>query len=146
MIENADKLKSEFWNASDDTFFDRKTTACVVLRSMGWMELTATNGKGIPYYKNGRRCMYKKTDTLKWLKENSQFVTSTSDYKKMNTDAAKDMFGLFLDADKFLLKQIKTLECRIKVIEGALKFLGDKPGYRKEVERLILLNKEVQPE
>lgn len=73
-------LRAEFWAASPDTLLDRKTIAAGILRSLGWMELMAVKGGGIPFLKCGRRCLYKKADALAWLEANSQRVSSTSEY------------------------------------------------------------------
>jgi len=74
------ELYTEFWDAPDDALLGRNITAAAVGHSMGWMELKAVTGGGIPYYKCGRRCLYRKSDTLIWLKENSKRVNSTSEY------------------------------------------------------------------
>lgn len=74
------QLRKEFWEAPDEALLDRKTTAAGVNRSMGWMELKATSGGGIPFYKCGRLCLYRKSDALKWLESNSIKVDSTSEY------------------------------------------------------------------
>lgn len=74
------ELRQEFWNAPNEALLDRKTVAAGILRSLGWMELKALTGDGVPYLKCGRRCLYRKSDALKWLEENSKRVSSTSEY------------------------------------------------------------------
>lgn len=75
------KLRTEFWSASLDALLSRAVTAAGIDRSIGWMEMKASKGGGIPFLKNGKRVLYRKADTLAWLEENSQQVTSTSEYK-----------------------------------------------------------------
>lgn len=74
------ELRTEFWNAPLEALLDRQTTAAGVNHSMGWMELKAVTGGGIPYLKCGRRCLYRKSDALAWLEANSKRVQSTSEY------------------------------------------------------------------
>lgn len=73
-------LRNDFWSAPNDALLDRETTAAGVVRSRGWMELKAVTGGGIPFLKCGRRCLYRKSDTLYWLQTNSTRVHSTSEY------------------------------------------------------------------
>ena len=73
-------LRNNFWNAPTDALLDRETTAAGIVRSRGWMELKAVTGGGIPFLKCGRRCLYRKSDTLCWLQTNSKLVYSTSEY------------------------------------------------------------------
>lgn len=75
------KLRAEFWASSPDALLSRAVTAAGVARSIGWMELKACKGGGIPFLKNGKRVLYRKADTLAWLEANSQQVTSTSEYR-----------------------------------------------------------------
>ena len=74
-------LRTEFWEAPIDALLDRKTIAAGLNRSMGWMELKATTGGGVPFYKCGRRCLYRKYDALQWLETHSKMVRSTSEYE-----------------------------------------------------------------
>jgi hypothetical protein len=60
-VKSVAELRAEFWNAPDDALLDRKTVAAGIHRSIGWMELKAIHGGGIPFYKCGRRCLYRKT-------------------------------------------------------------------------------------
>jgi hypothetical protein len=75
-------LRSEFWSAPDQALLSRKVTAAGICRSVAWLQLKATEGGGIPYLKNGKYVLYRKSDTLAWLKASSQLVTSTSEYKQ----------------------------------------------------------------
>lgn len=75
------ELRTEFWSAPDTAELPRDVTAAGLCRSVGWMELKAFTGGGIPYRKAGRRCLYRKADALAWLEANSQRVHSTSEYK-----------------------------------------------------------------
>jgi hypothetical protein len=74
------ELRIDFWNAPNEALLDRETTAAGVVRSLGWMELKAITGGGIPFLKCGRRCLYRKSDSLAWLEANSKRVNSTSEY------------------------------------------------------------------
>lgn len=74
------ELRTEFWEAPNCALLDRQTTAAGVGYSLGWMELKAIHGGGIPFLKCGRRCLYRKSDTLAWLEANSKRVQSTSEY------------------------------------------------------------------
>lgn len=76
----SNRLRIEFWEAPTDALLNRKTIAAGLNRSMGWMELKATSGGGVPFYKCGRQCLYRKSDALKWLEDNSKMVASTSEY------------------------------------------------------------------
>jgi hypothetical protein len=75
------ELRAEFWSAPDNAELPRDVTAAGICRSVGWMELKAHIGGGIPYRKVGRRVLYRKADALAWLETNSQRVHSTSEYK-----------------------------------------------------------------
>jgi hypothetical protein len=75
------KLRAEFWESAPEALLSRAITAAGVARSIGWMELKASKGGGIPFLKNGKRVLYRKADTLAWLEANSQLVSSTSEYK-----------------------------------------------------------------
>jgi hypothetical protein len=75
------ELRAEFWSAPDNAELPRNVTAMGIGRSVGWMELKALTGGGIPYRKVGRRVLYRKADALAWLEANSQRVHSTSEYK-----------------------------------------------------------------
>lgn len=79
--KTVDGLRTEFWNAPSNALLDRKTTAAGIGYSPGWMEIKAITGGGIPFHKVGRRCLYRKSDALAWLKENSKYVRTTSEYK-----------------------------------------------------------------
>ena len=74
------QLRSEFWLAGDQELLNRATIAAGIGRSIGWLELKAVTGDGIPYLKCGRRCLYRKADALAWLAQNSKRVKSTSEY------------------------------------------------------------------
>ena len=55
--------------------------------SQSWLELAATKGGGPTYFKCGRRVLYKKADTLAWIRENSQRVRSTSEYRPNSSES-----------------------------------------------------------
>jgi hypothetical protein len=78
--QTTNDLRNNFWSAPNDALLDRETTAAGVVRSIGWMEIKAVKGGGIPYLKCGRRCLYRKSDALAWLEANSKRVHSTSEY------------------------------------------------------------------
>jgi hypothetical protein len=78
------ELRQEFWSAPPEALLNRQTVAAGILRSLGWMELKAVTGGGIPYFKCGRRCLYRKSDALTWLEKNSKRVHSTSEYTLHN--------------------------------------------------------------
>lgn len=77
--KTAAELRDEFYTAPDNSYLDRETTAAGISRSVGWMELKATKGGGIPYLKQSGKCLYLKSDALAWLKANSVKVASTSE-------------------------------------------------------------------
>ena len=83
-------LRNDFWNSPNEALLDRETTAAGVMRSLGWMELKAVTGGGIPYLKCGRRCLYRKTDALIWLEANSKKVNSTSEYSSDKAQGVQD--------------------------------------------------------
>lgn len=56
------ELRAEFWNAPDHAMLSRKVTAAGICRSVGWMELKATQGGGVPFTKIGNLCLYLKSD------------------------------------------------------------------------------------
>lgn len=74
------ELRQEFWSAPPEALLNRKTVAAGIVRSLGWMELKALTGGGVPYLKCGRRCLYRKSDALQWLELHSKRVHSTSEY------------------------------------------------------------------
>lgn len=80
VTKTREELRQEFWSAPPEALLDRQTIAAGIVRSLGWMELKALTGGGVPYFKCGRRCLYRKSDALKWLDENSKRVQSTSEY------------------------------------------------------------------
>jgi len=73
-------LRREFAQAHTDELLPRPVTAAGIGYSVSWLELAATKGGGPPFYKNGRRVVYRKADVLSWLAENSLHVRSTSEY------------------------------------------------------------------
>jgi hypothetical protein len=73
-------LRREFAEARPDELLPRAVTAAGIGYSLSWLELAATKGGGPPYFKRGRRVLYKKADVLVWMEENSQRVRSTSEY------------------------------------------------------------------
>lgn len=80
ITKSPSELRTEFWDAPQEALLDRKTTAAGIGYSLGWIEIKANTGGGIPYLKCGRRCLYRKSDTLEWLASNSKRVQSTSEY------------------------------------------------------------------
>ena len=73
-------LRREFTEAHAEEFLTRPVVAAGIGYSLSWLELAATRGGGPPYYKRGRRVLYRKGDVLAWLEQNSQRVSSTSEY------------------------------------------------------------------
>lgn len=74
------ELRREFAEAALEEFLTRRVVAPGIGYSQSYLELRATKGGGPPFYKRGRRVLYKKSDVLAWLEANSQRVTSTSQY------------------------------------------------------------------
>ena len=74
------ELRREFAQAHPDERLSRAVTAAGMGYSQSWLELVATKGGGPPYFKCGRRVLYKKADTVAWIREHAQRVRSTSDY------------------------------------------------------------------
>ena len=83
-MNNIDNLQKKFINAADEAYLDTKTVAAYINRSVSWLNCKAVWGGGIPYTKIANRRLYLKKDVLAWLEENSQKVTSTSEYKEVN--------------------------------------------------------------
>lgn len=73
------ELRDAFWTSPDHALLDRVTTAAGISRSVGWMELKAIRGGGIPYIKSGGKCLYRKSDALAWIEANGIRVSSTSE-------------------------------------------------------------------
>jgi len=72
------QLLAAFWNAPNDALLSREITAAAIGYSVSWLEARATKGGGPRMVKIVRRVMYRKGDTLEWLKENSREVEHTS--------------------------------------------------------------------
>ena len=73
-------LRREFVQAHLDERLSRAVTAAGMGYSQSQLELVATKGGGPPYFKCGRRVLYKKADTVAWIEAHAQRVHSTSDY------------------------------------------------------------------
>lgn len=80
MDKDKERLMHIFWEAPNEALLDRKTTAAGMGMSMGWMELKATHGGGVPFMKCGKRCLYKKSDVIKYIDDNYIIASSTSEY------------------------------------------------------------------
>jgi len=78
--EDPAKLITEFWQASEERLFSQKIVALVRDCSESLLERDRWLGRGIPYRKIGRRCLYCKADVVRWL-EQHQLVISTSEYR-----------------------------------------------------------------
>lgn len=76
-------LHAVFWNAPIDSLLDRKTVAAGISRSRNWLEQAALRGGFVAYLKIGNRCLYRKADVLDWLGRKGQFVTTTSELRKV---------------------------------------------------------------
>ena len=74
------ELRREFVEAPEEALLTRPIVAAGIGYSLSWLEVVATHGNGPPFYKRGRRVLYKKLDVLRWLEANSQRVNSTSEY------------------------------------------------------------------
>lgn len=79
---NKNALQTEFINAPAEALLTTKIVAAYINRSISWLNCKAVSGGGIPYRKVGNRRLYLKQDVLDWLSDNSQKVTSTSEYER----------------------------------------------------------------
>jgi len=70
IIETPAEMKKSFWGSPMDALFNRKTISVVTGYCMSWLANQAWQKKGIPYLKSARRCLYRKSDVLKWLDKN----------------------------------------------------------------------------
>ena len=58
------ELRREFTEAHQEEFLTRPVVAAGIAYSLSWLEVAATRGGGPPYYKRGRRVLYKKAEVL----------------------------------------------------------------------------------
>jgi hypothetical protein len=71
-------LVAIFWAAPEEALFNQKTIAAVLSCYESKMERDRWAGSGIPYYKFGRRCLYRKSEVIKWIEGHpSTLSTST---------------------------------------------------------------------
>lgn len=70
---------SNFWGAPDDALFNQKVISSVTNFSESWFERQRWAGGGIPYIKCRRKCLYRKSDVIKWLNKHKT-VSSTTQY------------------------------------------------------------------
>lgn len=74
------QLRREFAEAHASELLSRAVTAAGIGYSQSWLEMAATRGGGPPYFKCTRRVLYRKSDTLAWMRTHAQRVESTSEY------------------------------------------------------------------
>ena len=60
-------LRKEFWNAHDDTLFNKLTISAVRHCSVSLLNLEYLKGTGIKPFKVKKCVLYKKSDVLEWL-------------------------------------------------------------------------------
>jgi hypothetical protein len=87
------ELLNTFWAAAQDALLDRAVTAAGIGHSTGWMEAKATLGGRVPFLKCGHRVLYRKFNSLTWLKESSQLVRSTSEYLTTEAEPNREKSG-----------------------------------------------------
>lgn len=81
---NLPKLQKLFIEADNEALLETKTVSAYTGLSISWFNNKAVYGDGIPYTKLINKRLYKKADVLAWLKENSQKVNTTSEYKNVS--------------------------------------------------------------
>ena len=62
----------------NEKYFDTKEAATFTHMSVGWFNVKASKGDGIPFIKAGSKRLYKLSDLIAWLE--TRYVTSTADY------------------------------------------------------------------
>jgi hypothetical protein len=72
-------LRKDFWAASNDDLFDRRSVAAALNVSISLLEKYATTGGGPPYLELGRLRRYRKGDLLGWYSRTVRQRWSTSD-------------------------------------------------------------------
>src|SRR4051812_41171199 len=72
-------LRKDFWAASDEDLFDRRSVAAALNVSVSLLEKYATTGGGPPYIELGRLRRYRKTDVLSWYTGKVRRRWSSSD-------------------------------------------------------------------
>lgn len=84
------ELRADFWSAPPEALFDRKTVAAGLCRSVGWLELLATNGAGPAFLKAGtHRVLYRKSDVLAWFEQYARRITSTSELSRPSRSSSE---------------------------------------------------------
>ena len=73
------QLRSDFWESAASALLNRATIAAGLGVSLAWLEQRATVGTFVPYFKFGRRALYRKRDVMEWLTEHGKFHKSTRD-------------------------------------------------------------------
>lgn len=63
------ELITQFTEAPEETLFSTTDIAHVLGVSTAKLEFDRHLGRGLPYYRVGRFCRYKKSDVLKWLEQ-----------------------------------------------------------------------------
>ena len=75
-------LLQEFESAPDSALFPQTTIAAVRCCTPALLEREQWQGKGIPFLKMNRRCLYRKKDVLDWINDHQVF-NSTSQYREV---------------------------------------------------------------
>ena len=74
---NIIKLKKKFNYASDDEYLETKVVISYICTLTTWFQKSMLNG-GIPFIKESKnKNLYKKSDVLKWVRENIQEINPT---------------------------------------------------------------------
>ena len=77
---NIIKLKKKFNYASDDEYLETKVVISYICTLTTWFQNSMLNG-GIPFVKESKnKNLYKKSDVLKWVRENIQEINPTFQY------------------------------------------------------------------
>lgn len=79
---NIIKLKKKFNYASDDEYLETKVVISYICTLTTWFQKSMLNGE-IPFIKESQnKNLYKKSDVLKWVRENIQEINPTYNYRK----------------------------------------------------------------
>lgn len=79
---NIIKLKNKFKYAADDEYLETKVVISYICTLTTWFQKSMLNG-GIPCIKKSKNTnLYKKSDVLKWVRENIQEINPTYNYTK----------------------------------------------------------------
>ena len=68
------ELSQIFWAASDECLFTQATVAAVLQRGTKTLERDRWKNSGLPYRKLLGSVLYKKSEVLEWIEQNSKLI------------------------------------------------------------------------